>query len=106
MKLTLTELLIFLCLSNSVLAETSHNHEKPLSISSNLSLHEVVEIAYQRNPQLRVMEARLNHVNALSRRTQSLWVSDPAFSVNHYNDELIDSNGLQEWELGLELPLW
>jgi len=89
-----------------VLAETDHGHEVPMLVSDNLSLHDVVEKTYQRNPRLKVMQARLKHVDALSISSQSFWASDPAFSVNHYNDVLTGSDGLQEWEVGMELPLW
>jgi outer membrane protein TolC len=90
----------------SVLAETTHDHEAPLIISEGLSLHDVVEMTYQRNPQLEVIQARLKHVNALSKTTQNLWASDPAVNVNNYNDVLTGSTGLQEWEIGMELPIW
>ncbi len=90
----------------SVLAETDHSHKSPLLISADLSLHDIVEKTYQRNPRLEVMQARLKHVKALNISSQSLWASDPAFSVNHYNDVLTGSDGLQEWEVGMELPLW
>ena len=90
----------------SVLAETDHSHELPLPVSADLSLHDVVEKTYQRNPRLEVMQARLKHINALDVSSQSLWASDPALSVNHYNDVLTGSDGLQEWEVGMELPLW
>lgn len=99
-------LIAFLCLSIPAQADTDHRHESPLDVFHELSLHDVVEKTYQRNPRHEVMQARLNHADALNISSQSLWASDPSFSVNHYNDVLTGSDGLQEWEVGMELPIW
>lgn len=106
MKFKISMLIIGLSISMSVLSETDHAHDAPLLTSNDLSLHDVVEKTYQRNPRLEVMQARLKHVNALNISSQSLWASDPSFRVNHYNDVLTGSDGLQEWEVGMELPIW
>ncbi len=108
MKLKITNLIIGLCLSMPMQAQTQHDHEHEtaLAISANLSLHDVVEKTYQRNPRLEVIQARLNHVKALNVKAHSIWESDPAINVTHYNDELMNSNGLQEWEVGMQMPLW
>ena len=106
MKINTTSLILALCLPCIVMAEADHRHESPLTVSADLTLHEVVEKTYQRNPQIEVMHARLKHVDALSQSTQSLLSGDPAFSVSHYNDLIIDNDGSQEWEVGVDLPLW
>jgi cobalt-zinc-cadmium efflux system outer membrane protein len=95
-----------LFVSISVFAETDHDHAEPLVISEQLTLHDVVEKTYQRNPRIEAMQARLKHVKAQNNSTQSLWASDPAFNVSHYNDVLTDSDGLREFEVGMQLPLW
>ena len=99
-------LITCLCLSNIVFAETDHDHDSALAISQYLSLHEVVEKTYQRNPQLQVMRARMKHIDAQLQSAQSFLADDPTFRLNHYNDELMNNNGLMEWEVGIELPLW
>ncbi len=106
MKSTIIILIVGLCLSCSVLAASEHQHETSLPSSANLSLREVVEKTYERNPQLDVIQARLNHSEALSKSAEGLWASDPSMNISHYNDELMDSDGLQEWEIGMQLPLW
>ena len=95
-----------LLLANFVFAETDHEHNTPLPTSSDLSLHDVVEKTYQRNPRIQVMQARMKHIDAQLKSAQSLWPDDPAFSVSHYNDEVMNSDGLLEWEVGMEMPLW
>ena len=106
MKSTIISLIIGLCLSHCVLAASDHQHTDSLPTSVNLSLREVVEKTYERNPQLDVIQARINHSAALSKSAEGLWSSDPSMNISHYNDELMDSDGLQEWEIGMQLPLW
>ncbi len=106
MKINTTSLILAFCLPSVVMAEPDHSHESPLTVSADITLHEVVEKTYQRNPQIEVMQARLKHVDALSLSAQSLLSGDPSFSVSHYNDLIIDNNGSQEWEVGMDLPLW
>lgn len=105
-KISLICLLTGLSSSIIAYAETDHAHEIPLAISHDFTLHDVVEKTYQRNPRLQTMQARLKHIDALEQNTQSLWADDPAFTINHYNDLIMDNNGLQEWEVGMDLPLW
>lgn len=106
MRFKTSVLIISLLLPEFVLAETNHEHDIPLSVSPDLTLRDVVEKTYQRNPRLEVIQARLKHVEALNISSHGLWASDPAFSMNHYNDVLTGSDGLQEWEVGMQLPLW
>ena len=106
MKFIISIIVACLCLPIITMAETEHHHDTALPESTALSLHEVVEKTYKRNPRIEVMQARIKHVDALDKSTQSLWSSDPAFSINHYNDVLMDGDGLQEWEVGMEMPLW
>ena len=70
------------------------------------SLHEVIENAWQHNPRRNLAPAYLKHQDAMEKTANSLWSADPTFIVNHYNDELADSDGLLEWEVGVQLPLW
>jgi len=112
MKLKMTILIVGLCQSMLVFAQgeqntnIDHKHTSPLIISADLSLNEVVEKTFQRNPQLAVLQARLQHAEALSNKAQSLWADDPSVSVSHYSDRVHASEGLQEWEAGVDLPLW
>ena len=106
MKKGIKTLIACLCLANITYAETNHEHDQPLVSSPELRLHDVVEKTYQRNPQLQVMQARMKHIDAQLKSTQSFWVDDPSLRVSHYNDELMNSDGLLEWEVGMDLPLW
>jgi len=104
--LSRTFLPLLLWLPGILTAGGDHEHETPLAVASGLTLHDVVEHTYQRNPEIRIIEARLKHVNARMQRAKSFWPGDPSFTVNHYNDAVMDSDGLREWEAGVEMPLW
>ncbi|MBV1952231.1 MAG: TolC family protein [Cycloclasticus sp.] len=112
MKLKMTVLIVALCQQMFVFAQDEqdsnidHAHTAPLITSAELSLHEVVEKTFQRNPQLAVLQARLQHADALRNKAQSLWADDPSFTLSHYSDRTHAREGLQEWEAGLDLPLW
>ncbi len=106
MKFIILNLIIGLSFFIPVFAQTVHDYDAELLISDNLTLHDIVEKTYQRNPRIEVMQARLKHVDALDNQSKSMWAADPSIKVNHYNDVLTGSNGLQEWEVGMELPIW
>ena len=112
MKIKLTLLIIGLCQSMFVFAESEqvstidHAHKATLITSAKLSLRDVIEKTFQRNPQLAVLQARLQHANALQKQASSFWSADPSFTLSHYSDRVNASEGLQEWEAGFDLPLW
>lgn len=112
MKLKMTMLIVGLCQSMLVFAQgeqetnIGHLHESPLIIAADLSLNEVVEKTFQRNPQLMVLQARLQHADALRNKAQSLWADDPSVTIGHYSDRVHASEGLQEWEAGVDFPIW
>jgi outer membrane protein TolC len=73
---------------------------------NQLTLAEVVEQAAQRYPDYATLEARLAELEA-QRRAGSTYLSGaPTLNVSHQNDAAGSGNGLREWEVGLELPLW
>ena len=112
MKLKMTIVIVGLCQSMFVFAQSEqvaiidHAHTTPLITSAELSLSDVVEKTFQRNPQLAVLQARLQHADALRNKAKSFWADDPSFTLSHYSDRVHASEGLQEWEAGLDLPLW
>lgn len=112
MKIKLILLIIGLCQSMFVFAESEqvsaigHAHIEPINISAKLSLRDVIEKTFQRYPQLAVLQARLLQANALQKQASSFWSSDPSFTLSHYSDRVNASEGLQEWEAGVDLPLW
>lgn len=71
-----------------------------------LSLAAVVDAAVQRHPEAILTAARADEARALQRRAHSLIGADPALFLRHETDRAGSDTGLDEWEAGLELPLW
>jgi len=70
------------------------------------TLSETVEMAYQRFPQRKVFDSMDVETNALARQSRSLFAGNPALSARYQTDQGASQNGLEEWEAGLEVPLW
>ncbi len=75
-------------------------------VAPQLSLADVVEQTWRRNPGLQVFQARLEEADARRTQADSVFAADPALSVRHNNSGLGSRNGLSEWEWGLEMPIW
>ncbi len=81
-------------------------HEDKLKEDASLSLRDVVLQTLQRNPSPAVIDARVQETDALKAQAGSLIAGAPAVSLRYQTDEVGSNDGLQEWETGLELPLW
>ncbi len=79
---------------------------KVLSYDADLTLHGVIDATYQRSPQRHVLAARINEADALRAQADSLFAADPAVFALNQNDEIMGADGRQEWEWGVEMPLW
>jgi len=73
---------------------------------TRLTLSEVVEIAYQRIPQRKVFDSMYVESDALARQSRSLFAGNPTLSTRYQTDQGASQNGLEEWEAGIEVPLW
>lgn len=65
-----------------------------------------VEAAYQRHPDLGLVEAERGVGDALRGRASQPLSADPAINVKYQSDALGSGDGYREWEGGVELPLW
>ncbi|MDQ7014909.1 MAG: TolC family protein, partial [Gammaproteobacteria bacterium] len=82
-----------------------HDVIVPLLRSQALSLPQVVDAALSRTPEARLLQAELQTLLAAQKYSTS-WLSDNVrMAVKHQNDLLLQDQGLEEWELGLTLPL-
>jgi outer membrane protein TolC len=73
---------------------------------SATSLGEVVETALQRNPEFSVSQARQAVAERVAESTNSLLAGETSVNLRHKSDALNSDNGLREWGVGLEAPLW
>ena len=92
-----------LCFEGSALAAENDIH---VPSSSQVTLHDTVQQAVERYPRTRLLEARSAQVEALRRQTESVVAGAPALLLRHQTDRIGSSDGLREWEGGIQLPLW
>ena len=93
---------------SSAHAEDKNPMGSPLSKAqlSQLTLAQAVKMAYQRLPQRKVFDSMDVETGALARQSRALFAGNPALSASYQTDRGASDNGLEEWEAGIELPLW
>lgn len=102
----LSSLLLALAASLGAVAEAaSHDHDE-LPVRADLSLAQAVSAALPRAPVQSLPQARQREAEALEGRAGSLIAGSPALQLRHQNDRWQSRQGVQEWEAGVELPLW
>ena len=72
----------------------------------SLTLSILTEDLYQRLPAHQAESAYQQKIKANSDLADSLLANVASVSVNHYNDTLGSSDGMQEWEGSISMPLW
>lgn len=73
-----------------------------------LTLHEAVELAGQRNPDVQGLKARIEEARALAYSASSLTPAPPAAILGARRDSPLSNNrpGTREYEVELEVPFW
>ena len=77
-----------------------------LTPNPSLTLREVLQRTFDRNPQRHVLQAMDGEVQARYLQARGTLPLAPALSVRHQNDTLGSGRGEREWEAELELPVW
>lgn len=77
-----------------------------LTPNPKLTLREVLERTFERNPQRHVLQAMDGEVQARYLQARGMLPMTPALSVRHQNDAVGSGRGEREWEAELELPVW
>lgn len=81
-------------------------HVDALSENPELTLRQVLDKTFVRNPQQPVLQAKDADVSARSIRAKGMLPGAPAIWVNHQNDAIGSGRGEREWQGEVELPLW
>lgn len=81
-------------------------HQDILTVNPALTLRDVLEKTFARNPQQPVLQARDVDIAARNIRAGAILPGAPAIWVNHQNDTIGSGRGEREWQGELELPLW
>ncbi|MEX2488571.1 MAG: TolC family protein [Pseudomonadales bacterium] len=93
---------------NAAIANHAESNLAVINIptASGLSLADVLEATYQRNPSREVLKARLDEAAAIRRQANALLADDAALQVRHNTGQVGNVENLREWEWGVELPVW
>lgn len=85
---------------------TEIQHTDIVDPDAALSLHDVVEKAYARNPTQPILAARMAEVRARRTVATSLLPHAPAVGMSAQNDAVGSGRGERDWQAELELPVW
>ena len=83
-----------------------NSHEDKLAINSKLTLRDVLDKAFERNPQQMTLQAMNGESQARYISARGMLPTAPTVSLRHLNDTLGSGRGEREWEAEMELPVW
>lgn len=66
----------------------------------------LLEAAWQRTPDVQALQAQQTVLAIDQEEARRWWPQAPALSVSHRSDQWQSDDGVREWELELEAPLW
>lgn len=78
----------------------------PFSVTAAPTLPDAVATAYQHHPDRHRAQAERRLGEALELRASRTLAGDPIFNLKYQSDALGSDDGYQEWEGGVEVPLW
>lgn len=81
-------------------------HQDVLETNPALSLKQVLNQTFNRNPQQYQLQARDRDVLARRSRSDTFLPKPPALLLAHQNDALGSGRGEREWQADMEIPLW
>lgn len=87
-------------------AEEESAHNDALNINAALTLHDVTEKAFARNPMQASLQAKKFGVDARSVMAKSFLPHAPAVSMQHQTDGIASARGERDWQAEVELPVW
>ncbi len=91
--------------STPALAEQDE-HDHDLQVSTQLTLHDLVEKTIIRYPDSALLAAKQIEIDAKNKRANGLLPAAPAIGLINRNDAMTSHRGEREWEAELELPVW
>jgi outer membrane protein TolC len=74
--------------------------------SAALTLQQLQNYVYQQRPELVVSDIKKQQLQAHKQLADAQFAASPMLSLSHNNDVIGSSDGLQEWEAKIDLPLW
>jgi outer membrane protein TolC len=77
-----------------------------ISYSESITLHDVMMARYEKLPAREIKDSFGIMAQANQDRASTPFAEPITANINHYNDAVGSSDGFQEWEGSVDLPLW
>lgn len=74
--------------------------------STELTMKQLLKHVYQKQPERIISTIKQQQINAHKQLADAPFAASPIINLNHINDAIGSSDGLQEWEGSVDLPLW
>jgi outer membrane protein TolC len=74
--------------------------------SADLTMKQLLNHVYQQQPELLISDVKQQQIAAHKILADAKFAASPVISLDHNNDVIGSSDGLQEWEGRVEVPLW
>ncbi len=78
----------------------------PLAYSSSVTLSSLTQFVYDHHPMRHNELAREQQANANTELAEATFAGSKTVNLRHQNDFVGSSDGLQEWEASVNMPLW
>ncbi len=98
-------ILLFLFFS-TVFSNISLAESIQVERSSTVTLSMLMEAVYQQDAAHHNESAKQQQINANTELANRYFSDANIFSLNHENDLITHNDGFQEWEIGVDMPLW
>jgi hypothetical protein len=100
-----TKFIVGFCVLISTL-QWANAETTPLEQSDSVTMSGLVQSLYEQHPAHQIDLAYQQQATANINLANTLFAEPASVSVTHFNDVIGSSDGLQEWEAGIEMPLW
>ena len=101
-----TACILLVILFNPPLFAVEMQHEDALMVNNKLTLHDLVEKALPNYPNSQLLTSKKRELEARQIQANSFLPGSAALILRNQNDVLLSRNGENEWEAGIEMPIW
>jgi cobalt-zinc-cadmium efflux system outer membrane protein len=78
----------------------------PAALSGSVSLKDVFDTAWQRQPEAHALQSRRDAAQAQAKAASTLSPEPPSLAVAQRSDRLTGNSGAREAEVGITIPIW
>ena len=78
----------------------------PAALSGSVSLKNVFDTAWQRQPEAHALQSRRDAAQAQAKAALMLSPEPPSLDISQRSDQMTGNNGSRETEVGIAIPIW